>query len=147
MTRADPVIGAGLTIAFLLMTWSSTGLTYSTEFAPGPGFAPFWLGVVGAGISAYVAARGVGAREGVAVPRAGLVRLAAALAGLVVAMVAVPSVGLALALAAYLLFLTLAIERMPLASAVATSLGTTLLVYVVFARLLDVPFPAGPLGF
>lgn len=147
MTRADTVIGAGLTIAFLAMAWASTGLTYMAEFAPGPGFAPFWFGLVGAALSAYVAARGLTSPAAPAGSRSGVLRLATAVGALVLAMAAVPSVGFFVALCAYLLVVTLGIERLRPVIAVASVGGTVLLIYVVFASLLDVPFPKGPLGF
>lgn len=147
MTRADTVIGAGLAIAFLALLWASTGLTYSTEFAPGPGFAPFWLGAIGSALSAYVAIRATRAAGAPAFERSGLVRVAAALIGLAIALALAERIGLIVAMTAYLVFVTLAVERMRPVPALAGALGTMALVYVVFIRLLGVPFPQGPLGF
>lgn len=147
MTRADTVIGAGLAIAFLALLWASTGLTYSTEFAPGPGFAPFWLGLIGSALSAYIAIRATRAPEAPAFERSGLVRVAAALIGLAIALAVAERIGLIVAMTAYLAFVTLAVERMRPVPALASALGTMALVYVVFIRLLGVPFPQGPLGF
>jgi putative tricarboxylic transport membrane protein len=146
MTRADTVIGAGLAIAFLALLGASTQLTYQTEFAPGPGFAPFWLGLIGTALSGYIAVRAIRAPAAPTFERTGITRLAGAVVGLVIAVAVAERVGLIVAMTLYLLFVTLAIERIRPVTALAASLGTMALVYVVFVRLLGVPFPQGPLG-
>lgn len=146
MNRADSVIGAGLTIAFLAMAWGATQLTYWAEFAPGPGFAPFWFALAGAAISAYVAARGLWSPAAEGATRGGLVRVVTAVAALVLAMAAVPIVGFFVALSAYLLVVTFGIERLRPVVALASAGGTVALIYVMFVLLLHVPFPKGAFG-
>ena len=54
MKKADRIfglIGLGLSLWCYL---ESTRLTYKTEFTPGPGFMPFWVGVVLALLSCYL---------------------------------------------------------------------------------------------
>jgi hypothetical protein len=58
----------------------------------------------------------------------------------------VPVAGLALALLAFLLFLTLVVQRHSLLVGIGTSVGTVAFVYLVFVYSLDVPIPKGPLG-
>lgn len=54
MKKADRIYGV---IGLGLALWSyleSTRLQYMTEFTPGPGFFPFWVGVVLALLSSYL---------------------------------------------------------------------------------------------
>lgn len=146
MTRADAVIGAGLTLAFLALAIAANGLGVTSEFEPGPGFAPFWLGVFGAILSAYITVRSVRADPAPPFLAAGLTRVTVAVAGLVIAIALADTVGFFVALTAYLLLVTLVIERMRAPSGIATAVGTMLLVYLVFVVFLHVPFPKGPLG-
>lgn len=146
MNRADAVIGAGLTIAFLTMAWGASQLPYWAAFAPGAGFAPLWFALTGAAVSAYVAIRGLQAPAVAGIGRAGLVRVAVAMAALVVAMAAVPFTGFLVAVSAYLLVVTFGIERLRPIVAVAAAGGTVALIYVLFVWILRVPFPKGWLG-
>ena len=147
MTRQDVAIGGVLAVVFGVMAWQATKMTYGTEFAPGPGFTPLWLGVIGAFLALAVAVRARGAKGlPPADPRAER-RVALSALGIAVVAMAAPVVGLVLALAAYLIFFTLVIERLRIRVGLASSAGTALLVYLVFERFLNVPFPIGPLGF
>jgi len=147
MTRADVAIGGVVAVVFGVMAWQATRMAYGTEFAPGPGFMPLWLGVIGAFLALALAVRargttGLPPAEPRAEPRVALSAL-----GIVVVAMAAPVTGLVLALAAYLVFFTLVIERLRLRVGLASSAGTAVLVYLVFERFLNVPFPVGPLGF
>jgi putative tricarboxylic transport membrane protein len=147
VNRADTVIGAGLTIAFLAMALAALQLPYWAQFAPGAGFAPVWFALAGGAISAYVAFRGLGAPVPGRISRPGSVRVAIAVAALVVAMAVVPYTGFLIAVSAYLLVVTLGVERMRPIHALAAAGGTVALIYVLFAVVLRVPFPKGWLGF
>ncbi len=146
MTRADAVIGAGLAIVFLALARASTGFPNRSEFEPGPGFVPFWLGVAGVGLSIYVAASGLRGPAAAPPSRAGVARLAATVIGLGLAVALAETAGFVLVMTLYLVFVTLVVERMRPASGVAASVGTMAIVYLVFDRFLHVPFPQGPLG-
>ena len=152
MTRADVWLGLLLAVACLVVLWQATALPYLSPTGPGPGFFPLWLAVIGAVLAGLIA---VNARRTPGLPagptehggRAGLLRIALAAGGLVVTIALIPVLGLILAVLVYLLFLALAIERLSLPVGIGTSVGTMAFVYIVFARLLRVPFPTGPLGF
>lgn len=147
VNRADTVIGSGLTLAFLVMAWGASQLPYWADFAPGAGFAPLWFSVAGAAVAAYVAFRGLRA-PAVDGPRgAGLVRVVLAVTALVVTMAVVPFTGFFIALSAYLLVVTLGVERLRPGVALASAGGTIALVYGLFGVVLRVPFPKGWLGF
>lgn len=147
MTRADVAIGGVLTVVFVMLAWQATQLTYGTEFAPGPAFAPLWLGVLGAALALVTAVR---ARTAPAAPPLDFRaegRVALAVLGVVVAVIVVPLIGFVTAFAVYLVFFSVLVVRLRPPVALATSLAVTLFIYLVFARLLAVPFPVGPLGF
>lgn len=146
MNRADGVIGAGLTVAFLTMAWGAGQLTYWAQFAPGPGFAPLWFALAGAAVSAYVAIRGLRSPVADEADRGGVTRVLAAVAALVVSMAVVPIVGFFVAISVFLLVVTFGIERLRPVVALASAGGTVALVYGMFVLLLGVPFPKGWFG-
>lgn len=152
MTRADVPIGLLLTVACVWVFWQATALPYGSEFAPGPGFAPVWLSLLGTIFGVLVVAnawrnRGLALAPVETGGRLGLARVAAGLGGALVMLLLVPALGLLPALLAYLVFLSLAVERLSPPLGLGVSVGTIGFIYLVFARLLGVPFPSGPLGF
>ena len=156
MTRADIFAGLLLAAAFSVCLWEASSFQYGTEFAPGPGFAPVWLSAIGILLSLAIAlqafkstrqpARSTNEASD-ALDKRGLGRVGASLTGLVAMLAIVPWLGLVLSILAFLLFLTLYVQRLSVLTAIAASAGTVFFVYVIFVRLLDVPIPAGPLGF
>ncbi len=147
MTRADVAIGGVLTVVFVLLAWQATQLTYGTEFAPGPAFAPLWLGVLGAVVAALIVVRGRAAPAAPPVDFRAEGRVTLAVVGVVVALVAVPILGFVTAFALYLVFFSVLVAGLRPPVALATSFAVTAFIYLVFARLLSVPFQVGPLGF
>ena len=156
MTRADVFAGLLLALGFGAALWEASSFQYGTEFAPGPGFAPVWLSAIGIALSlliAFNAFKAVRAPQPEtdlppeAIDKSGLRRVGATLAGLVAMMVIASWLGLVPAILAFLLFLTLYVQRLSVVTAIAASVGTVAFVYVVFVRLLDVAIPSGPLGF
>jgi len=155
MTRADLIAGLLLAGGFGGVVWEASSFQYGTEFAPGPGFAPVWLGVIGIILSLIIAGnawraarvpRDPSADDLDALDRPGLVRVGAALVGLVAMVMVVPWLGLALSIFAFLLFLTLGVQRLPIAMGVGASVATVVFIYLVFVHFLGVPIPSGPLG-
>lgn len=68
------------------------------------------------------------------------------MAALVVALALVPVVGLLGALLLFSLFVSIAVERRPWLPSVIISLMSVVVIYTVFAVLLNVPLPTGVLG-
>lgn len=147
MTRADVAIGGVLTVVFVLLAWQAMQLTYGTEFAPGPAFAPLWLCVLGAVLAAVIAVRGRAAPAAPSLDLRAEGRVALSVVGAVVALVAVPILGFVTAFAVYLVFFSVVVVRLRLPVALVTAIAVTAFIYLVFARLLSVPFQVGPLGF
>ena len=156
MTRADFYGGLLLTVFFGATLWEGSTFQYGTEFSPGPGFAPVWLSAIGVCVSLLITAHGVWAMrssertEANAAPtleKWGVARVLLTLLGLAAMIFLVPSIGLALAIVAFLLFLTLVVQRHSALVGIGASVGTVAFVYLVFVYALDVPIPKGPLGF
>jgi putative tricarboxylic transport membrane protein len=59
----------------------------------------------------------------------------------------VEMLGFVAAVGAYLLFLLLVVERLPLRFGGGVAVGATLSIYLIFAVWLRVPLPRGPWGF
>jgi hypothetical protein len=156
MIRADIIGGLLLAAGFGAVLWEASTFQYGTEFAPGPGFAPIWLSVIGIVLALVIAGYALQrARSPAGAPddgpgpldRPGLARVGATLAGLVGTIALVPWLGLVLSIFAFLLYLTLVVQRLSLLAGIGASVGTVFFVYLVFVRFLGVPIPSGPLGF
>jgi putative tricarboxylic transport membrane protein len=142
---ADRVAATFLLAFAVFVIFEARSLPFWTANAPGPGFLPFWLGV----LLALAAVVMLTAR---AVPqtlpdRSTTIRLAA-IVGMTAAAAALGLViGLVLAsgvfMGATLAYLRPAHTR---ANLVATVLAPAV-VWLVFVRWLSVPLPVGPLGF
>ncbi len=156
MKRADVVAGILLALGFGAALWEATSFQYRTEFAPGPGFAPVWISAIAIAIAMLIVvnaaraaarSRSDSTARAERVDRTGLARVGATLAGLAVMLAIVPWTGFVPAIFAFLLFLTLLVQRLAIAVGIAVSAATVVFVYVVFVHFLGVPIPKGPLGF
>lgn len=155
MTRVDIFVGLLLAAGFGAVLWEASSFQYGTEFAPGPGFAPVWISIIGIVLSLLIAGTalralrrselsaddGVGMLDG-----AGLLRVGATLIGLVVMLSIVNWLGFVPSILVFLLFLTLGVQRLSIPVGVGASVATVFFIYVVFVYLLGVPVPSGPLG-
>ena len=153
MTRADFVGGLLLSAFFGAALWEGWSFQYGAEFAPGPGFAPVWLSAIGLCVSLLVSAHGLFATRGgeesaaPALDKRGLLRVGLTLLGMGAMILLVQSLGLAVSILLFLLYLTLGVQRHSVAVGVGASVATVVFVYVVFVHFLEVPIPKGPLGF
>jgi len=156
MTRADLWGGLLLALFFGVTLWEGSTFQYGTEFSPGPGFAPVWLSAVGLCIALLIAAHGLRlqlyhrAEEKVRPPsleRHGVVRIVMTLIGLTAMIFLIPPLGLVLAVLAFLLFLTLIVQRLSFVVGIGASVLTVVFIWFVFEHFLEVPVPQGPLGF
>ena len=154
MTRADFVGGLLMSAFFGAALWEGWSFQYGSEFAPGPGFAPVWLSAIGLCVSLLIAAHGLWAMRGAdrsaaapALEKWGLMRVALTLLGLGAMVFLVESLGLAVSILLFLLYLTLVVQRQAVWVGIGASVGTVVFVYAVFVLFLDVPVPKGPLGF
>lgn len=121
-------------------------LPYDSDYGPGPGFLPTWIGVVLSACAAVVTAQELRAAPAGEFfgPRS---RLAVkVLAAIAVTLLLVPVLGFALASAAFIaVTMRLTGGHRWIACGGAAAL-VALGVHVVFARWLSIPLPAGLLG-
>lgn len=150
MASGDRVSGSVFLIAGLFAAYHGWQLGVGEPAAPGPGFLPFWSGVVLAGLAAIVAgasflAAAAPGRGGAPVRQHHLAFVCLAALFLYVAILGV----LGFLLSTFLLLVVLFRlgRSMSWPVRLAAALVTTAGFYVLFARLLLVQFPAGVLGF
>jgi putative tricarboxylic transport membrane protein len=135
-----------LGLAIYVMVESRTALNYYTEYGPGPGFLPFWCGVLLAGFSVawlfQVSFRAVEAPpEGFVPPRAGLVRIISVMGALLAFALLMGWIGFHLAMLAFLWFLLLRVGgQRHVVSFLLALAGSTAFTYL-FRNRLDVPLP------
>lgn len=168
---AEHLVAGALTVLMLLWLWQASQLPYTVDGRPGPGFFPVWLSAIGLVLGIAVLVAGIRASRPArpdgeaASPEpdeqdgqdeaqaddpgqrwAGTVRLVGALLGAVAFLLLMPILGFVVGLALYLAYLCLVIVRMRVPNALALSLGTAGVIYVIFAQLLEIPFPTGLMG-
>ncbi len=151
MRRADRIAGAGL-LAFAL-AFSVGALknhTYWGEYGPGPGFMPFWLGLVMALLAAMLLIGALRAKDaGPAwLPDGDGLRRLLLVLGVTIAFVALLSVlGMLIGTTLFIAILMRGLERHPWPLTLALSIGITAFNFLVFTFWLRVPFPVSLLGF
>jgi putative tricarboxylic transport membrane protein len=128
---------------FAFFAFESFQLSLSDALGPGPGFFPFWLGLLGAILAAVLFFRSksqVGP-DAITFERAGTRNVVLVLAGLIAASAALERAGFRLAMLALLTYLLLVLgARRWLAIALFAAAGS-FGVYHVFYDLLKVPLP------
>jgi putative tricarboxylic transport membrane protein len=143
-------------LAFLAVSlvWMLESLTFPLKdsLGPGPGFFPFWLSLLGVGLSAvlFVKVTGGGAADvspdGVLPSRRGALQVVRVVAGLLGATLLLEPVGFRLTLLLFNAYLLVALGArtwwVVAAFAVAGSFG----VFHVFYHWLKVPLPVGAFG-
>lgn len=147
MITADRVAGLVLVAFALAVARASLALPLGSLRDPGPGFLPMLLALLLAGLALAVVAGG---------RRSTPVRLLrwperwhalAILGGCAFAALALERLGYRLTVFALVVFLMRVMERKKAAVAVIAGLGLSLGSFFLFATLLKVPLPRGPLGF
>lgn len=152
MKRGWQAATGALIIVFGFFAFESFQLSLRDALGPGPGFFPFWLGLLGAALAVFLLTQlhlnrvDLGT-EALVFDRAGVRNAVLVLVGLIVATALLDVVGFRLSmllLIPYLLVVLGARNRVAVGvCAVAGSFG----VYYVFFDLLKVPLPAGIFGF
>lgn len=135
----------------VFVIYEASSLPYYSEYGPGPGLLPLWLGmgILVLALSLVFANLLGFARieEGVPQPWTAIGRALGGWVGLMVAIALLPWVGFGLSFAFLTTLLILVLEgRSPL-TALGTALSLALGFYLIFALALGVPLPSGPWGF
>jgi hypothetical protein len=157
MGRGELIMGAALGLLGLFWALVSLKLKYMSEFAPGSGFLPFWLGVALVVLSIlFIIGRlrkgalnhahtGDDSNGDSLTPISG--RPVAIALGLIVCVGVIDYVGFIAAVTVYLVYLTRLIERESWLASLSVSAGATVVLYLIFHSWLGVPLPRGPWGF
>ena len=152
MKRGWQVALVALVATFAFFAFESFQLSLRDALGPGPGFFPFWLGVLGAVLAVFLLTQlhlnrvDLGT-EALVFDRAGVRNAMLVLVGLIVATALLDVIGFRLSMLLLIpyLLLVLGVRNWVTVGicAVAGSFG----VYYVFFDLLKVPLPAGIFGF
>ena len=151
MRGADRIAGAGLLV--LAVSFSAGALAhyaYWSPNGPGPAFLPFWLGVVMAVLAVTLLVGALRSNDPGPpwLPSGEGLRRLALVIGATVAFVALLNVvGMTIGTVLFLVVLIRFLDRQPWPLTIAVALAVAGLNYLVFARWLHVPLPAGPFGF
>jgi putative tricarboxylic transport membrane protein len=152
MKKADRIFGV---IGLGLALWSyleSTRLTYRTEFTPGPGFFPFWVGVVLALLSLYLIVstytRKPGKRDDATILPAKhmLYRVGFIMLMLVAVRYTMNFLGFPLTLAIFTAVILSLLEHYSILKSVGYGIAYSAVTWFIFAYMLTMGFPKGFLG-
>ena len=152
MKKADRIfglIGLGLSLWCYL---ESTRLTYMTEFTPGPGFMPFWVGVVLALLSCYLlfnsfVRKTSGKDDAKLLPAThALLRVGAILLSLVIATAVMSYLGFPLTLVLLTMAILRFLERYSIVKSVGYGIAYAGVTWFIFEYILSMGFPKGFLG-
>jgi len=148
VTGRDRAAAAVLLAFGLIALEEARKLRFGSIVRPGPGFFPVVLAAAFSVVCLALLIRALRARGTDPAPVARLRwrKMAATIAALFVYAVVLERIGFVAATFALLLFFFKALERQRWRTAVAGSLVTACLTYVVFKVWLNVQLPAGPWG-
>jgi putative tricarboxylic transport membrane protein len=136
-----------LLFAALGILWLVTalGMPFWQGFAPESGFVPFWYGVILVGLSAAILVNLFRQKEaGTETPPIGkpLLVLAALAAGIL----GLEPAGFGPAVFLLLLFMFVAMEKLPIFRSIVVAAATTGVLLLIFKVWLRIPLPTGPFG-
>jgi hypothetical protein len=152
MKKADRVFGViGLGLA-LWCYLESTRLRYMTEFTPGPGFMPFWLGVCLALLSIYLIADSYLRKSGpkdeakVLPSRHALIRVGAIMLMLLGVRLTIGFFGFPVTLFIFATAILMLLERFSFAKSAGYGAAYAGVTWFIFQHTLGMGFPKGVLG-
>ena len=151
MRRPYQITGFVLLFFAIFVAVESLNLRYYTTLGPGPGFFPFWLSLVLAGLAAGMLVQAsFGAPEQAPADffanRPGYLRMGSVILALVLITALLERLGFCLTMLGMYLFLLFALGRQNWILTTIISLGGSFGVYYVFVHYLQVPLPAGLLS-
>jgi len=151
MQRAYRIVGSLLLFLSLFLTYESLQLTYFTSIGPGPGFFPFWLSLILAGLSVVMIVQTfVGLPEPTPpdfiAKRTGYLRIGAVVLSLALTAPLIDWLGFRLTTLAMYLFLLSTLGRHRPVVIILIALAGSFGAYHAFVHWLNVPLPVGVFG-
>jgi len=147
MWLADLIGGVVVLLCGLAIVFFSSQLPYSSEFGPGPGFLPFWLGIGIAGCAVLVLMKILKQRNRTEVFFKPLTRLGVQmLVMIVIAFLLLPLLGFSVGLALFTATAMRVIGKHPMLMCGLTAIGTAIGIHFVFGEWLSIPLPTGIVG-
>lgn len=152
MKNADRIFGV---IGLGLALWSyleSTRLTYMTEYTPGPGFFPFWVGVSLALLSVYLIVESYVRKPSekdskkILPEKRMLYRVGFIMLMLVVVRYTMSFLGFPLTLALFAAAILLLLEHYSIFKSVCLGIAYAGVTWFIFEYMLSMGFPKGFLG-
>jgi putative tricarboxylic transport membrane protein len=152
MKKADRIYGV---IGLGLALWSyleSTRLQYMTEFTPGPGFFPFWVGVVLALLSiyliidTYIRKPSEKDNKKILPPKHMLYRVGFIMLMLVIVRYTMSFLGFPLTLALFAAVILLILEHYSVLKSLCLGIAYAGVTWFIFEYMLSMGFPKGFLG-
>lgn len=149
--RADLISGACVAAFGAYVGYGAARLAYVSEFGPGPGFLPLWLGIGLFVLAIALLLRSVFGsprpREGAARGWTEVRRALGGWFGLIVAIALLPWLGFNLSFACLTAFLVFFLERRSPVAAVSVALALAAGFHLIFNMALGLDLPSGPWGF
>jgi putative tricarboxylic transport membrane protein len=150
MHRADRFIGILFLIFGSYLVFRSREFPYWQDFGPGPGYFPFWLGMIMNVLSAFLLVRvflfsrekkekGIGLQRGILYPLTVLLVM-------FVCFFLMRYLGFVVPVLLFILILMEFLERGKRKLHVGITILTGFILYYVFAYWMGIPFPTGILG-
>jgi len=152
MRKADRifgVIGLGLSLWCYL---ESTKFNYMTEFTPGPGFMPFWVGVILAALSCYLlfdTFRRKPSEEdekSILPARHALYRVGFIFLMLFVVRMVMPLLGFPITVFLFVAAILLFLERYGILKSIGYGIAYAAVTWLIFEYFMQMGFPKGFLG-
>lgn len=149
--RSDLLAATSVALFGVYVTIASSRLAYVSEYGPGPGFVPLWLGIGLVTLSLYLIVRNLtrppsgtaGKSESWMVGT----RVLGGWLALMSAVLLLPWIGFGLSLAVLTVILILTLERRAPMTAVIVAFGLAVGFHVIFVYGLGVSLPVGFWGF
>lgn len=150
-SKSDLLAGISIAVFGLYVTVASSRLAYVSEYGPGPGFLPLWLGIGLFVVSLFLIVGNIAvrAREPVSKPEAWVIsgRAFAGWCALIVAIFLLRWIGFSVSLALLTGFLIWVLEGRSPPTAVGVALSLAIVFHLIFVFALGLSMPVGPWGF
>lgn len=144
--KAELIPGAVLASFGGFVIYEARGLPYTSEFGPGPGFFPLWVGI-GIVLCSLVMLCGYFFRSHTIAEETPIVaRALGAWSAFVLAVVLLPLLGFGLSLGLLTAFLIVVLDRRSPWTALAVALGLAFGFHLLFVVALGVSLPVGIFG-